>query len=630
MKGGITSGVVYPLALCRLAGHFLLQSIGGTSAGAVAAALAAAAEFGRRQQRGRGYQTLEELPRWMGDPAPDSSDSNLFCLFQPTDSTRDLFALLVAAISNPKRTLALEIILSALANRWRAAVLGALPGLSLFALLYLSLVDDSGALAIVTLVCGLVGALALSLLGAVLTTAVWLYLRAPRALRDNSFGICTGLSPEGSQPLALTNWLHMKIAEASGHELLTFGDLWQQTRGPKEIELSMITTCLTLGRPYRLPFEREDAFYFYPAELRRFLPPDVVDHMVTHADGTPQDLALFFSAETLKRITDAVGGDPEPKIYSLPPPEKLPVIFAARLSLSFPLLLSTIPLYWYSAVRDPSTGEERPSVTRCHFSDGGICSNFPIHFFDSPLPRWPTFGINLAGPIEDGIDVWMPSSNRDSQPASRRQIPSLGGFAAAIRGAMQNWRDNSYVELPGYRDRIVHVRFGPGEGGLNLNMPQSLILTLSDRGDRGARKLVSRFAGLSMPGEQPSELDWNNHRRLRQRVALTAIEEFLVHLAVGFTGDIDRVSAPRRFLPNQPMPGERTYGDLLANQATPPGYAELDDQQTTLASQLLKLVAPLATEWLQARGADAPPRQSPAMDVGGPLPPLEARIAPPL
>jgi len=28
--------------------------------------------------------------------------------------------------------------------------------------------------------------------------------------------------------------------------------------------------------------------------------------------------------------------------------------------------------------------------------DGGLTSNFPIHFFDAPLPGRPTFGINLV------------------------------------------------------------------------------------------------------------------------------------------------------------------------------------------------------------------------------------------
>ena len=47
LKGGITSGIVYPSALSTLATHYRLRSIGGTSAGAIAAAAAAAAEFGR-------------------------------------------------------------------------------------------------------------------------------------------------------------------------------------------------------------------------------------------------------------------------------------------------------------------------------------------------------------------------------------------------------------------------------------------------------------------------------------------------------------------------------------------------------------------------------------------------------
>ncbi|MNJ28190.1 hypothetical protein D3C77_227190 [compost metagenome] len=35
MKGGITSGVVYPLAIVEIAKAFRLRSIGGTSAGAM-------------------------------------------------------------------------------------------------------------------------------------------------------------------------------------------------------------------------------------------------------------------------------------------------------------------------------------------------------------------------------------------------------------------------------------------------------------------------------------------------------------------------------------------------------------------------------------------------------------------
>ena len=37
MKGGITSGVVYPKAIDELAHEYMFKNIGGTSAGAIAA-----------------------------------------------------------------------------------------------------------------------------------------------------------------------------------------------------------------------------------------------------------------------------------------------------------------------------------------------------------------------------------------------------------------------------------------------------------------------------------------------------------------------------------------------------------------------------------------------------------------
>ncbi|MBV9455553.1 MAG: patatin-like phospholipase family protein [Rubrobacter sp.] len=44
MKGGITSGVVYPQAILKLAKEYRFRSLGGGSVGAIAAALTAAAE----------------------------------------------------------------------------------------------------------------------------------------------------------------------------------------------------------------------------------------------------------------------------------------------------------------------------------------------------------------------------------------------------------------------------------------------------------------------------------------------------------------------------------------------------------------------------------------------------------
>lgn len=51
MKGGITSGVVYPLAIYKLSQNYRFENIGGTSAGAIAAVMTAAAEYGARNGR---------------------------------------------------------------------------------------------------------------------------------------------------------------------------------------------------------------------------------------------------------------------------------------------------------------------------------------------------------------------------------------------------------------------------------------------------------------------------------------------------------------------------------------------------------------------------------------------------
>src|SRR5882724_6406365 len=91
MKGGITSGVVYPRALTELARQFRFSQVGGTSAGAIAAAAAAAAEYGRHVPGG-GFVLLAKLPIEVG--------RILFSLFQPTPALQPMFNISVAAIGN--------------------------------------------------------------------------------------------------------------------------------------------------------------------------------------------------------------------------------------------------------------------------------------------------------------------------------------------------------------------------------------------------------------------------------------------------------------------------------------------------------------------------------------------------
>jgi Patatin-like phospholipase len=122
MKGGVTSGVVFPLAIAELARNYRFASIGGTSAGAIAAAAAAAAEYGRQRRiRGKGFMRLIEVPSEVGE--------KLFSLFQPVPELKALFRILTAALRAKTSTRkAISVTLAAIGGYWRAAAIGALPG----------------------------------------------------------------------------------------------------------------------------------------------------------------------------------------------------------------------------------------------------------------------------------------------------------------------------------------------------------------------------------------------------------------------------------------------------------------------------------------------------------------------
>jgi hypothetical protein len=101
-------------------------------------------------------------------------------------------------------------------------------------------------------------------------------------------------------------------------------------------------------------------------------------------------------------------------------------------------------------------------------------------------------------------------------------------------------------------------------------MPARLIERLSDRGERAGRKLVARFAGVTSPMSRPPNSTGTTIARIRQRVALSALEELALEFVVGFTGDDEIAVAPRRFVHNEPMQAERTYEQLLNDVAQNP------------------------------------------------------------
>src|SRR3954464_766739 len=106
MKGGITSGVVYPLAVCELAKQYRFRNLGGSSAGGIAAAFAAAAEYARDTG---GYQRLAELPRTLGTNPEE--------LCKPAPGTEPVFKLLKAAINKKHSGLVKKVVIAGAAVR---------------------------------------------------------------------------------------------------------------------------------------------------------------------------------------------------------------------------------------------------------------------------------------------------------------------------------------------------------------------------------------------------------------------------------------------------------------------------------------------------------------------------------
>src|SRR5882672_7231440 len=124
MKGGITSGVVYPLAVTELATKYRLKNIGGASAGAIAAGLAAAAEHARETG---GFLRMASIP--------DEISQRLLSLFQPHPRFRPLFEMLLATMGRRSALDKAESLIIALLRGYTVTVLlGVAPGFAVAAL----------------------------------------------------------------------------------------------------------------------------------------------------------------------------------------------------------------------------------------------------------------------------------------------------------------------------------------------------------------------------------------------------------------------------------------------------------------------------------------------------------------
>ncbi len=509
MRGGITSGVVFPKAITRLATQYSFFCIGGTSAGSIAAVMAAAAEY-RRQTAG----TDEEKAAGFGiiDGMAVDLASNLRSLFQPSAGTETLFGIAMAIMEAEGRALPLiRRLVETFAGRVAAGIaIGAV-----FVLI---------ALAHASFWAGALGLLLMAVLPVVLIVApLWSFFwkSLTKTLPKSDFGLCTGLRSEGSQRPGFTEWMADKldaiVAKDSAdpnYTPLTAGDLKLngQPGHPDRprIKVASVTTDLSSRRPYQLPLGTA-IFSFRKAEFARLFPERILRYLTDK--GGP----LMKHDDPATPFVDVEG---HADYYRLPTGDDFPILLVARLSLSFPGLISAVPLYRFDFSLNPS-GQLARNHTRCLFSDGGITSNFPIHFFDSLIPGRPTFGISLGSYDERRVRsdpndkrksrIFMPDSAR-SDAAPIEKVASLSQFLGSILTTARNWQDTLQSRLHGYRERIVEIRLDDSrEGGMNLDMSRQTIEDLAEYGE---------FAGDEMLG-----FDFDEHRYRRMTTAFPALQD---------------------------------------------------------------------------------------------------------
>ncbi len=477
MKGGVTSGVVYPYAILELARKYRFRSIGGTSAGAIAAAFAAAAEYARTVRGDPdGFRRLqarcETLPDILG------------MLFQPSPRYQPLMRYLLRSQAGQGPG---PWLWNLPLTFWGSSI----AGLAL------------GAVLLAALGAGAVGVFLGALLGMAGGIGLRLALLAG-GMKSTGFGMCPGLTqPDGEGP-ALTDWLHASLQEIAfgdpAHpKPLTFGDLLGDG-GPGAIRLKMVTTNLSQHRPHSLPTLGMQANYS-EADWRSLFP----------------DPVLAFLSKRRSKGRDS-------RYPTFPLEADLPVLIAVRMSLSFPVLFQAVPLWWRDVdhpallkALDPKARRVEPQWRRLWFTDGGISSNFPIHMFDAVLPGRPTFALSLeqlpADAPKDSHRVLIPRSASDGIGLPTYEVASMPAFANGVLGSAKDWQDQLLARMPGQRERIAKVYLTSEEGGLNLTMPRERSQALM----RYGQEVGARFAA--------GAFDFDEHRWRRALVAYEQLEK---------------------------------------------------------------------------------------------------------
>jgi len=158
------------------------------------------------------------------------------------------------------------------------------------------------------------------------------------------------------------------------------------------------------------------------------------------------------------------------------------------------------------------------------------------------------------------------------------------------------------MTVPGYRDRIVHIRLDDNkEGGLKLDMDSETVTTLTTRGADAANLLVNHFARPT--GDV--ELTWDNHRWIRLR---------------SLFGQLETLLSSMRNAIQDPEQGERSYHDLLNRDRNerPNSYRVNSGQRATINDclrTLTDLAAHVDAQHVSAHPTRKAPRPVPSLRI---------------
>lgn len=466
---------------------------------------------------------------------------------------------------------------------------------------------------------------------------VSLALQINRMVRMPGFGMCTGMRAEGDPNISLIEWLHegiQKSAQLQLHRPLTFGELWRTPGGPeiqagvndpRSIDLRMITTCLSQGRIYELPQKNEDApILFRLSELKDFFPASVIDHLRKHSLRFDINTNALIKKRFDERRRAARDTDPDidtkirncqsklENLFNQPEPGQahsvnasavisfdirvlpaadLPIVVAARMSMSCPILFQAVPFLGFNF----DTHAEDMEVVRLWFSDGGIGSNFPINIFDQAIPKWPTLGLKLLDESprlnskREALLTYLPFFHylgaednlifpRDQQafayPGKPRTWGTFIQFLFSIYTSAKDGSDQSYLRTPSLRNRVVRVYMNNRSGNaLNLQISPDVINWLGCKvGVQGGKNAADAYlADLDNDKYRDFVNLWQDHRWVRMRMLIDGLRKFLNGAGLAVNSNVLTGA-----------PGAQTLREQIEEAKNSPQLRSLTDTESAL------------------------------------------------